>query len=350
MIIAILLPDSGRYVETAVYQSAKRIAEPLGHSVVPFGAQIGADDSQIALLSCLLLQSGAVDRILTGSASGQEMNLVMNRMPGVVCGCAKDRNDACLLGKSHALNALSLPCNPAFSDVGEEPYREILAGFLADTEEKLPDIVAFGKREGLSVSSLEGYGKNGFEEFLQTLVKKEPDYLRKCLAYTEILDYCYENGTSEETLDCLDRIENKSGLYAEEKPVADAVLRIACLQEAFSVCKVESYPEGMLQRVYSFASKTKEENSLVCQTKDVPENVICREDGWRAFRIEGILDFSLIGILSKISSILAAQAIGIFAVSTYNTDYILVKEENYDRARKALDENGYELLDEKKEG
>ena len=66
------------------------------------------------------------------------------------------------------------------------------------------------------------------------------------------------------------------------------------------------------------------------------DNTIEREDGWKAFRIEGILDFSLIGILSKISALLAENEIGIFAISTYNTDYILVKEENYTKAKKLL--------------
>ena len=68
-----------------------------------------------------------------------------------------------------------------------------------------------------------------------------------------------------------------------------------------------------------------------------------RDDGWRAFRIQGTLDFSLIGILSKISTILAENKIGIFAVSTFNTDYILVKENNFDSALNALKEHGYEI-------
>lgn len=59
----------------------------------------------------------------------------------------------------------------------------------------------------------------------------------------------------------------------------------------------------------------------------------------------GVLDFSLIGILSKLSTILAENRIGIFAVSTYNTDYILIKEENYDRAMNALAEAGYEVTE-----
>ena len=58
---------------------------------------------------------------------------------------------------------------------------------------------------------------------------------------------------------------------------------------------------------------------------------------------QGVLDFSLIGILSKISGVLADNKIGIFAVSTYNTDYILVKKENFDRAMQVLAEAGYEV-------
>ncbi len=63
----------------------------------------------------------------------------------------------------------------------------------------------------------------------------------------------------------------------------------------------------------------------------------------KAFRIRGTLDFSLIGILSRISTILAENDIGIFAVSTYNTDYILTKEDNIDRAIKVLMNNRYEV-------
>ncbi|MBO6115435.1 MAG: ACT domain-containing protein, partial [Lachnospiraceae bacterium] len=65
--------------------------------------------------------------------------------------------------------------------------------------------------------------------------------------------------------------------------------------------------------------------------------------GWRGFRIQGVLDFSLIGILSGISTILADNKIGIFAVSTYNTDYILVKEENFIKALEVLAKEGYEI-------
>ncbi|HCX40881.1 MAG TPA: hypothetical protein DHH50_00845 [Lachnospiraceae bacterium] len=60
--------------------------------------------------------------------------------------------------------------------------------------------------------------------------------------------------------------------------------------------------------------------------------ITCCDDGWKAFRIQGVLDFSLIGILAKIATVLADNGISIFAVSTYNTDYVLIKKENYQKA------------------
>ena len=81
-----------------------------------------------------------------------------------------------------------------------------------------------------------------------------------------------------------------------------------------------------------------------CETNDVPENTIEREDGWRGFRIQGILDFSLIGILSKLSGILADNKIGIFAVSTFNTDYILVKDADFEKSLVVLLNAGYTVI------
>lgn len=73
-------------------------------------------------------------------------------------------------------------------------------------------------------------------------------------------------------------------------------------------------------------------------------NTTGREDGWKGFRIQGVLDFSLTGILSELSGILAEHKIGIFAVSTFNTDYILVKEEHFDRALHVLALAGYDIV------
>lgn len=99
-----------------------------------------------------------------------------------------------------------------------------------------------------------------------------------------------------------------------------------------TVCKVASVSDIDTAADFFFIGKTDEEISLVCKTVDTPVSTTERDDGWRAFRIEGVLDFSLIGILSKLSAILAENSIGIFAVSTYNTDYILVKKENFGKA------------------
>jgi hypothetical protein len=113
----------------------------------------------------------------------------------------------------------------------------------------------------------------------------------------------------------------------------------------FTVCKLMSVGDLPSGIDFCFTAKTDEEISLVCKTEDVPEKTLVRDDGWKGFRIEGVLDFSLIGILSKISAILAENKVGIFAVSTYNTDYIFVKEENFDKAINALKENGYDITE-----
>jgi len=121
-------------------------------------------------------------------------------------------------------------------------------------------------------------------------------------------------------------------------------MEIKKLDNDFSVCKAADYSFVDLESKYCFIGKTDEEKSLVCITDDVPVNVTERDDGWKAFRIQGVLDFSLIGILSAISTLLAENKIGIFAFSTYNTDYILTKKENYDKAIDVLLKAGYHVV------
>ncbi|MBR5649673.1 ACT domain-containing protein [Pseudobutyrivibrio sp.] len=116
------------------------------------------------------------------------------------------------------------------------------------------------------------------------------------------------------------------------------------LEYDLTVCKVEAITDIDMTADFFFIGKTDEEMSLVCKTNDVPKNTTERDDGWKGFRIQGVLDFSLIGILSKLSGILAENNIGIFAVSTFNTDYILIKTENYEKALSVLSAEGYTIV------
>lgn len=120
-------------------------------------------------------------------------------------------------------------------------------------------------------------------------------------------------------------------------------MEIKKIHQDFSVCQVEDYSLVNLDSEYNFIGKTDEEKSLVCITSEVPANTIKRNDGWKAFRIQGILDFSLIGILAKIAAVLAEKGISIFAVSTYNTDYVLIKKENYQNGLEVLYAAGYKI-------
>lgn len=112
----------------------------------------------------------------------------------------------------------------------------------------------------------------------------------------------------------------------------------------FTICKVKSITEINMNDEFYFIGKTDEEISLVCITANTPQNAYEREDDWKCFRIQGVLDFSLIGIISKISTTLAENKIGLFTVSTFNTDYVLVKKENFEKALNILSAKGYTVI------
>jgi len=122
-------------------------------------------------------------------------------------------------------------------------------------------------------------------------------------------------------------------------------MNLQVLPQAFSVCQVFDLSKVDSTREFVFFAKTDEELSLVCETAFAPQNTLAREDGWRAFRVCGVLDFSLVGILAKLSGVLSEEGISIFAVSTYNTDYILVREVSFAPALAALVKAGYAILE-----
>ena len=109
----------------------------------------------------------------------------------------------------------------------------------------------------------------------------------------------------------------------------------------YSICKLHSVDEIPCACPPAFMAITKEEISLVCHRCDLPEHLIKASHGWRLFQIGGTLDFSMTSIISNISGILAEANVSIFVISTYNTDYFMVKEENVEMAVLYLEESGH---------
>lgn len=120
-------------------------------------------------------------------------------------------------------------------------------------------------------------------------------------------------------------------------------MQLQLLPQTFAVCQLQDTSQINWQLPLYFFSKTANELSLVCPEADLPAAVLQCERGWRALKICGTLDFGLVGILAKISGLLAEAGISIFAVSTYNTDYILIKAAHLDKAVTALNTNGYQI-------
>lgn len=115
-------------------------------------------------------------------------------------------------------------------------------------------------------------------------------------------------------------------------------LTLKVLQDKYGVCRFDhnaSIPEWTSRSEFLSITKTADELSIVCLQENIPYEGQCEKD-WRILKVEGPLDFSLIGILAFISNTLADIEISIFAVSTYDTDYILVKEKDLERAVDAL--------------
>ena len=124
-------------------------------------------------------------------------------------------------------------------------------------------------------------------------------------------------------------------------------MNLKLLENKYKVIKLnpsENIPlEKILKEEIFSITRTDEELSIVVKEDvDIKSDII--EKNWRMIKIDGTLDFSLIGILSKISTILANANISIFAMSTYNTYYILLKEDIIKEAIKVLEDNEYKFI------
>lgn len=122
-------------------------------------------------------------------------------------------------------------------------------------------------------------------------------------------------------------------------------LKLKILDGLYAVCQVgENFKDFDLENKDFFSiTKTEDEVSVVILQDKIKAEIKAEKD-WKILKIEGILDFSLIGILSKISSILAKNQISVFVISTFNTDYILIKEEKIEEAISILTQEEYEVI------
>lgn len=114
----------------------------------------------------------------------------------------------------------------------------------------------------------------------------------------------------------------------------------------FAVCRLgpgDEVPAWAASGAFTSVTRTRDELSVVCAEGAVPEGTRC-EGGWRIFGIEGPLDFGLTGILASVAEPLAEAGVSIFAVSTFDTDYVMVREENVERAVAALAAAGHRVV------
>lgn len=112
----------------------------------------------------------------------------------------------------------------------------------------------------------------------------------------------------------------------------------------FSICKVDEVSSRMLKNEYTFISNTDNELSVICQTRDVPDNASVVEDGWKCFRIAEDAAFEKYGMISFLTKIIAGNQTGVLVAATYDTDYLFVKDVKYAEVKRSLIENGCQFL------
>jgi hypothetical protein len=120
-------------------------------------------------------------------------------------------------------------------------------------------------------------------------------------------------------------------------------LALSVLSESLAVCRLEpaaQVPAWAHAGAFRAVTRTPTELSIVCREDSVPAGILANR-GWRAIAVDGTLDFVLAGVLASLASPLAAAGVSIFAVSTYDTDYVLVKKDTLDRAVAALSAAGH---------
>lgn len=120
-------------------------------------------------------------------------------------------------------------------------------------------------------------------------------------------------------------------------------MKLHILKDKYKVIKLKHnqlIPREVFEEdIYSITRTDEELSIIVKESVDIHSEIV--ESNWSMIKVVGVLDFSLVGILSKISTILASAKISIFVISTYNTDYIMVKNDKLEETKRVLEDNNY---------
>lgn len=131
----------------------------------------------------------------------------------------------------------------------------------------------------------------------------------------------------------------------DDQHTGSGTLRLTVLPQPLCIARLapdQDIPAWALQGPFCSVTRSEQELSIVCSPERVPPETV-REDGWRALRVEGPLDFALVGIVAALSTTLAAAKVSIFVISTYDTDYLLVRTKDLERATTALATAGHHV-------
>ena len=136
-------------------------------------------------------------------------------------------------------------------------------------------------------------------------------------------------------------------MKAEPSDGTGQILTLTVLEERMSICRLNAgteVPAWATGVSFFSVTRTEDELSIVCPENDVPGSV-SQERGWRALKLEGPFSLSMVGVLSSLAALLAEAGASIFAISTFDTDYVLVREGQLDLAVDTLRESGHRVGD-----
>jgi hypothetical protein len=149
---------------------------------------------------------------------------------------------------------------------------------------------------------------------------------------------------SEQAVHLRKQLTAASGKTADQNCTTRS-LPLIVLDDAFAVCRLgsdASVPPWATAGDFFSVTRTADELSVVCRQEVVPEGIIC-ERGWRCLRVAGTIPFSVVGVLASLTAPLAEARISVFTISTFDTDYLLVKAEDLERAVDVLRRRGHTI-------